>query len=205
MMIKNPIVRPGMGADVAVALFNPKYAHNVGGAVRAASCFGLEQVWFSGNRVSLDGSDGARIAKTSRTLPVKQKKRLPREERMKGYAKVTLAQADYFFDAFDADVVPVGIEIRENSESLITFEHPEKALYVFGPEDGSLGRAQLLQCHRVVQIPMAHCANLSSAVYMVLFHRHMTRVLAGLEEPIAISEGRGWIEPDSMVEEVGVS
>jgi hypothetical protein len=33
-------------------------------------------------------------------------------------------------------VTPVAVELRPDAESLVTFEHPEEALYVFGPEDG---------------------------------------------------------------------
>jgi tRNA(Leu) C34 or U34 (ribose-2'-O)-methylase TrmL len=187
------LVKPGMGSNVAVALVDPKYPHNVGAAVRAASCFGLPQVWFSGTRVDLSGD-----------VSTAGKRRLPREERMKGYQKVSLAHCDYFFDAFDSDVVPVAIEVREGAESLPYFEHPDKALYVFGPEDGSLHGVHLRHCHRVVQIPMAHCANLASAVYMTLYDRHAKRVLAGLEQPIGLDEHRGWMEPDTMIDEVGV-
>ena len=43
-----------VGVAPAIALINPKYARNVGGAVRAASCFGISQVWFTGDRVSID-------------------------------------------------------------------------------------------------------------------------------------------------------
>lgn len=64
---------------------------------------------------------------------------------MRGYQEVEIRQADYFFDAF-AGAVPVAVELRRNAESLIDFEHPERALYVFGPEDGSLDRAVLAQC-----------------------------------------------------------
>lgn len=38
----------------AIALVNPKYPHNVAAALRAASCFGMKQVWFSGDRVALE-------------------------------------------------------------------------------------------------------------------------------------------------------
>ena len=54
------------------------------------------------------------------------------------------------------------------ARSLIDFDHPERALYVFGPEDGSLDRAVLAQCHRFLVIPTKHCTNLSAAVYTVL-------------------------------------
>jgi tRNA C32,U32 (ribose-2'-O)-methylase TrmJ len=71
-------VRPGDGVTPAVALVDPKFPHNVGAAVRAASCYGVRQVWFSGDRVRLDGV---------------KRHRLPREERMRGYKEVEIRQA----------------------------------------------------------------------------------------------------------------
>ena len=65
-------VRRGDGVAPAVALVDPKFPHNVGAAVRAASCYGVRQVWFTGDRVRLDGD---------------KRHRLPREERMRGYQK----------------------------------------------------------------------------------------------------------------------
>lgn len=101
---------------------------------------------------------------------------------MRGYKEVEVRHADQFFDAFE-EAVPVAVELRRNAESLIDFVHPEHALYVFGPEDGSLGRATLAQCHRFLVIPTRHCVNLSAAVYTVLYHRHAMRVHDGLELP----------------------
>lgn len=185
------IINNGVGADLAVALVTPKYPHNVGAAVRAASCFGVPQVWFSGDRISLTGGKG---------------NRLPREERMKGYGKVEICQGDYFYDAFPRYVTPVAVDLVPGTEPLHTFEHPANALYVFGPEDGSLGSVHLRNCHRFVHIPMAHCANLASAVYMVLMHRHFQRIERGLEAPLGLDEARGrWEEPDVMAGAVGVS
>jgi hypothetical protein len=109
-------IRRGDGFTPAVALVNPKFPHNVGAAVRAASCYGVRQVWFSGDRVRLDGA---------------KRQRLPREERMRGYKQVAVRHADQFFDAFE-EAVPVAVELRRNAESLIDFVHPEHALYVFG-------------------------------------------------------------------------
>ena len=134
------------GATPAIAMVNPKFPHNVGAAVRAASCFGVKQVWYSGRRVSLDPKKG---------------ERLPREERMKGYKKVELRQHDYFFEQFkDQGVTPVAVELRPNSENIFAFEHPEKPLYVFGPEDGSIPSVHLRHCHRFIVLPLEHCCNL---------------------------------------------
>jgi tRNA(Leu) C34 or U34 (ribose-2'-O)-methylase TrmL len=119
-------------------LINPKYPHNVGAAVRAASCYGIGQVWFTGDRVQLIGE---------------RRFRLPREERMRGYQDVDLRHSDLPFEAFDARAVPVAVELRRSAESLIDFVHPEHAVYVFGPEDDSLDRAVLRVCHRFVAIP----------------------------------------------------
>jgi hypothetical protein len=44
------------GTTPAIGLVDPKFPHNVGAAVRAASCYGIGQVWFSGDRVRLDAS-----------------------------------------------------------------------------------------------------------------------------------------------------
>jgi tRNA(Leu) C34 or U34 (ribose-2'-O)-methylase TrmL len=45
---------PTLGVTPALALVNPRYPANVGMVVRLASCYGVTQVWFSGERVSLD-------------------------------------------------------------------------------------------------------------------------------------------------------
>jgi hypothetical protein len=72
-------IRQDDGIAPAVALVDPKFPHNVGAAVRAASCYGVRQVWFSGDRVRLDGA---------------KRQRLPREERMRGYKEVEVRHAD---------------------------------------------------------------------------------------------------------------
>lgn len=170
------------GTDPAIILWNPKYPHNVGAALRAASCYGFEQVYYTGDRVN------ATLA---------EKKRMPREERMKGYQDVALINTDYPFDCFGSNVTPVAIEVSEKAELLPQFEHPERAVYVFGPEDGSIPSVALRHCHRHVIIPTAHCLNLATAVATVLYDRRMKRQLNGLEEIRAaadvLNEQRGFI------------
>ena len=157
--------KPG-GTAPSVVLINPKFAHNVGAALRACSCFGIEQLVYTGDRIEGD---------------LALKKRLPREERMKGYRDVELAACDYPFERLPEDAVPVAVELREGSIPLTFFEHPEKAVYIFGPEDGSLRNVQVRECHHFVVIPSAHCLNLAAAVNVVLYDRRAKRQLAGLE------------------------
>jgi tRNA C32,U32 (ribose-2'-O)-methylase TrmJ len=152
--------------NVGIILMNPKYPHNVGATVRAASCFGAGLVAITGERVPLQPYPGYR---------------LPREERMKGYKDVTLTRSDEPFEMFEG-FTPVAVEVRDHAESLVDFVHPEKAVYVFGPEDGSLTRAELAQCHRFVYIPTRHhhCLNLGASVYVVLYDR-VAKILRGGE------------------------
>jgi tRNA(Leu) C34 or U34 (ribose-2'-O)-methylase TrmL len=184
-----PSANGHQGRTPAVGLIDPKFPHNVGAALRAASCYGIGQVWFSGDRVRLDAS---------------RRYRLPREERMRGYKDVVLRKDDRFLDAFP-DATPVAVELRRSAESLIEFEHPDNALYVFGPEDGSLGRAVLARCHRFVVIPTRHCTNLAAAVYTVLYDRHAKRVRAGMEVPNANDGAGQFDESDHMADAIGVS
>ena len=173
------------GVAPALMLCRPKFPHNVGTVVRTASCFGVKQVWFTGDRVSLDPDKG---------------QRLPREERMKGVYKVDLFQTDYVFDQFGRDVTPVAIELRPGSELLTNFVHPENPLYVFGPEDGSIDSAILQHCHRFIVIPTQHCVNLAMAVGMVLYDRLLKRHQSGDQEiwsmDDVLDEPRGWKLPE---------
>ena len=155
---------------MTIVLHDPKYPHNVGQAVRAASCFAVPEVLVTGNRVALE-ADGKGY-------------RLPREERMRGRYAVDLRRSARPFDELDPAVVPVAVELLAGAEDLVWFEHPPRAAYVFGPEDGSLPSAVLRHCHRVVRLPMLHCANLASAVYVVLYDRHAKAVRLGLEPPL---------------------
>lgn len=170
-----------VGQAPAVILENPKYAHNVGAVIRAASCYDISQVWYTGVRVALD---------------LERRTRIPREERMKGYGKVSLMNSDYPFDAFDKSVVPIAVEINPSAEPLATFVHPEKAVYVFGPEDGSIPSSMYRHCHRFIIIPTAHCLNLSVAVATVLYDRKAKRQQQGLDPILPASatldEQRGY-------------
>jgi tRNA(Leu) C34 or U34 (ribose-2'-O)-methylase TrmL len=163
----------GPSEGPGIILVNPKYVHNVAAAIRAASCFDVTRLVWTGSRV--DPS----------TL-----ERLPREERMKGYKDVlwTHDTKDKPFNLFTQDVVPVCIELLENSEGLTHFVHPENAVYVFGREDGGVPQVLRRFCHRFVNIPANHCLNLATAIAITLYDRKMKRQLKGLEPVLSSTE-----------------
>ena len=49
------------GVAPSIILTRPKFAHNVGSALRAASCYGIKQVWFTGDRIGIDPDKGERL------------------------------------------------------------------------------------------------------------------------------------------------
>lgn len=170
-------------APVSVVLVNPKFPHNVGAALRACAAFGAGQLWVTGDRAQWENTGKGR--------------RLPREERMREYKdKVELIRDSRPFDGERfTDTVPVAVEVDPSAEPLATFVHPGNAVYVFGPEDGSIPKVYRRFCHRFVIIPSDHCLNLAAAVSCVLMHRRLQRQLAGLEPILpsyaTIQEDRG--------------
>jgi tRNA(Leu) C34 or U34 (ribose-2'-O)-methylase TrmL len=153
-----------------IILINPKSPHNVGKALRAASVFGAKSLVWTGSRVDLNQYD-----------------RVPREERMKGFASVEFCANDRPFDLFDG-VTPVCVELLESAECLTTFAHPTNAVYVFGPEDGSVPQVIRRHCHKFVYIPGYHCLNLSAAVDVILYDRLAKLQLAGNEQILPVGE-----------------
>ena len=157
----------------SIMLINPRYPHNVGGALRACGCWGFKQLWWTGDRVTLDYAKG---------------ERLPREERMKGYKHVQMYHEGDAFKRIPRHVTPICVELLATSEPLETFEHPEDAVYIFGPEDGNVPIEVRRYCHRFIFIPTHFCLNLASAVSVVLYDRFLKRIWEGKEVSVSITE-----------------
>ena len=136
-----------------VILINPKFDSNVAAVLRACSCFGITDLQYTGTRFN----HGA-------------KARIPREYRKRSYKDVNFRFSHRPFDQI-SDAIPVAVEVVDNAENLADFEHPDNAVYVFGPENGSIPKVFLRLCHKFVMIPTRHCTNLAGAVYITLYDR----------------------------------
>jgi tRNA(Leu) C34 or U34 (ribose-2'-O)-methylase TrmL len=159
----------------AILLDNPKYPFHVGQAVRLAACYGGRAVFVTGDRCKAE---------------VDRMRRIPREERMKDYAHVDLVwwgdahrPIDSACRGAEPPLTPVCVEFDESAENLPDFVHPPNALYVFGPEDGSVRDGFRRACHRFVTIPTVHCLNLGHAIATVAYDRH-TKVTDGLLQSV---------------------
>jgi tRNA(Leu) C34 or U34 (ribose-2'-O)-methylase TrmL len=166
----------GYGVTPAMLLIDPKYPDNVGRTVRTCACLGVSQLWYTGTRCRSQWE---------------LMRRLPREERLGRYSHTALLQADEHrpLAVFGPQAVPVAVEVVPGAQDITWFTHPEGAVYVFGPEDGTLSAGILSACHQFLVLPSdGSPLNLSVAVGWVLGDRRAQRIRAGLEPPRADGE-----------------
>jgi tRNA(Leu) C34 or U34 (ribose-2'-O)-methylase TrmL len=134
----------------AIGLSNPKNDINVGSVMRAAGCLGVSIVMTTGRRYKRAATDT-----------------------MAAYKRIPLMRVDDLRTAIPFDCVPVAVDIIDGAVDLETYKHPERAFYIFGPEDGTLGRTVTGFCRDVVKINTNGCLNLAMAVNVVLYDRHV--------------------------------
>lgn len=164
-----------------ILLIDPKSPFNVGGVQRACHIFGASTLAWTGRRV-LDPKSHVLTKGPGGASQVSKKHRLPREERLKEYRDVSLLRlrhtpedlARLLRQQYESDgLVPVCVEVLPQAEPLPQFAHPEEAIYLFGPEDGSVPAHLRAQCHRFLRIPSPTRTplNLAVAVNVVLYDR----------------------------------
>lgn len=134
-----------------VALVNPKAPANIGGVLRASGCYSASLVVLGGPRPERLSRLATDTAKAWRHIP-------------------HLLVPDVF-DAIPYDCVPVAIEILPGARPLPQYTHPERAFYVFGAEDATLGKAVTDRCRDIVFVPTNRCMNLAATVNVVLYDR----------------------------------
>lgn len=130
-----------------IGLVQPKTSINIGSVLRAAGCFGAAMVAVSGRRY---------------------KKALT--DTMCAYRHLPLIQVDDVRLVIPYDCVPVAIERRDDGIPLPAYKHPQRAFYIFGPEDGEVPRDVRESCRDTVYIPSGSL-NLAAAVNVVLYDR----------------------------------
>lgn len=96
---------------------------------------------------------------------------------MKAWRHLPVVEVDDLKTAIPFGCVPVAIELVPTARSLVGYTHPERAFYVFGPEDSSLGREVLSWCRDVVYVPTNRCMNLAACVNVVLYDRMAKELL----------------------------
>ncbi len=141
---------------VSIGLVNPKSPTNVGGIMRAAGCYRVDAVFFTGKRYLLAASNGNAQYNTDTKGASEQ---------------IPLTAVESLVDGCPDDVKIVCVDLVEGAIPLPEFEHPEKAIYVFGPEDGTISQQVINKAHAVVYVPTVGCMNLAASVNVLLYDR----------------------------------
>lgn len=132
-----------------IALDNPKSPPNLGGAMRAAQCYGASMIIISGKRMR---------------MPIPS-------DTMKSYRHIPTLWVDDVMEHIPYDCVPVAVDLVDGACSLPSYTHPERAFYVFGAEDATLGKRILDRCRDKVMVPTRGCMNLAASVNVILYDR----------------------------------
>ena len=136
-----------MRGYAVIGLYAPKTDANVGGVLRAAACYNAALVAIEGRRYKRQYTD---TTAAHRHIPLQH-----------GGLDVLIP----------FDCVPVCIELCEGAVSLVDYKHPERAFYIFGPEDGSVPLEIQNRCRDKVYVPTSRCMNLAATVNVVLYDR----------------------------------
>lgn len=137
----------------AIGLHLPKTPANVGSVLRAAHCYGARLIVTTGQRYT----------------------RAPTDPQC-GYRHIPLLRVDDLQSAIPFDCVPVAVDLIEGARPLNQYTHPERAFYIFGPEDGTLGKSVTSWCRDTVYVPTRYCMNLAATVNVVLYDRMAKRM-----------------------------
>lgn len=124
---------------------------NVGTLWRSAYSLGAAFIFTIGKRYPKQASD---VTATWRHIPLLE------------YTDVADFRAHIPFDC-----QTIGVELTDEAQALETFSHPQRAIYVLGPEDGSLSKDVLALCQHVVRFQSRYCLNVAAAGTVVMYDR----------------------------------
>ena len=126
---------------------------NVGSVFRASGCYSVSMVAISGARA------------------LKHLHRIP-SDTQKAIRHIPVVCTENLRETIPHGCVPVAVDIVEGAIPLTEYVHPERAFYIFGAEDATLGERILSWCRDVVYIPTNGCMNLAATVNVVLYDRY---------------------------------
>lgn len=119
--------------------------------MRAAGCFQADAVFYTGQRYVR----AARFHTDTKDVS----------------KKIPLTGLNSLLEGVPADMKIVCVELVEGAIPLPEYQHPDKALYIFGPEDGTISQQVVDKADAVVYVPTIGCLNLAATVNVVLYDR----------------------------------
>ena len=138
-------------SKAVIGLIDPKSPTNVGGVMRAAGCYRANAVLYSGTRYLRAARFNTDTHGAVRDIP------------LTGVASL--------LEHIPEDVKVVCVELVEGATPLPQYRHPDRAFYIFGPEDGTIAQEIIDRADDVVYVPTHGCMNLAATVNVVLYDR----------------------------------
>ncbi len=142
-------------SNVSIGLMNPKSPENVASVMRAAANFRVDSVFYTGKRYS-------RAVKLNPGAP---------DISRKLSQSIPLSEVSSLIDETAEKLNIVCVEFAENAIALPVYQHPHNAMYIFGPEDGSINQQVIDRADAVIYVPTIGCMNLAATVNVVLYDR----------------------------------
>mgnify|MGYP000571271645 CR=1 FL=1 len=154
-------------SHVTIGLTNPKSPSNVGAVMRSAGCYCVDQVLYTGQRYAnaakFNGSKRNASKHNTDTKNASEKIPLKAAENFENIAPLR---------AFlPKSTKIICVDLVEGATPLPHFQHPEQALYIFGPEDGTISQEVINNADDVVYVPTVGCMNLAASVNVLLYDR----------------------------------
>jgi len=139
-----------------IGIYNVKSEVNTGTLWRSAYSLGADFIFTIGRRYKKQSSD---TTATYRHLPL-----------------WNFTDFEDFRAHIPYDCQLVSVEIVDRAIDLRKFSHPERAIYLLGPEDGSLPEAIIRCSQSIVKFYSDRCLNVASAGSIILYDRQSKRV-----------------------------
>lgn len=137
-----------MRGYAGVGLDNPKTFENIGSALRACGVYEARFLAITGKRYKKSALDT-----------------------MKHHRHLPLFQVEDLKTVVPYDCIPIAVDIIPGATPLPEFCHPERAFYIFGAEDATLGVRITDWCKHTIYVPMNGCMNLAASVNVILYDR----------------------------------
>ncbi|MCW8956600.1 MAG: RNA methyltransferase [Gammaproteobacteria bacterium] len=160
-------------SNVIIGLINPKSPENVSSVMRAAGNFGVDSVFYTGQRypraLRLNPDTPNMSRKVSQSIPI--------------------TEVACLIDNAAENMKIVCVEFAVNAMPLPEYQHPDNAFYIFGPEDGTINQQIIDRADAVVYVPTIGCMNLAATVNVVLYDR-LTKTVQAFENNELIRRSR---------------
>ncbi len=154
-------------SHVTIGLSNPKSPSNVGGVMRAAGCYSVDKVLYTGRRYA----HAAKFIGSKNNTDTQQSRDQIPLVAIEDFLQLKQPNMEQQLENLPDSTKIICVDLVEGAIPLPLFQHPDQAIYIFGPEDGTITQTVIDQADDVVYVPTVGCMNLAATVNVLLYDR----------------------------------